>query len=108
MRSCVRQDVVVGVSAGAIQAVALADVDGWAFPDETIRERLEPIISLRGLRLPLKSVYSRVFDLYCESGVSFVDAYSAAYMENRGIDEVYSYDTDFDLIPGISRVEPEG
>ena len=80
----------------------------YNLPREAIRERLEPVISLRGLRLPLKSVYTRVFDLYCETGVSFVDAYSAAYMENRGIDEVYSYDTNFDRIPGITRVEPEG
>ena len=28
-------------------------------------------------------------------------------MEARGIDEVYSYDTDFDRVEGIIRVEPE-
>lgn len=80
----------------------------YNLPRETIRERLEPVISLRGLRLPNKSVYARVFDIYCESRVSFVDACNAAYKENRGISEVYSYDTDFDRIPAVSRVEPEG
>lgn len=73
-----------------------------------IRQLLEPIIALRGLRLPRKSLYARAFDLYCDTSVSFADAYNAAYMEGRGITEVYSYDTDFDRIPGISRVEPEG
>ena len=29
-------------------------------------------------------------------------------MRARGINEVYSYDTDFDRVDGISRVEPEG
>ena len=72
-----------------------------------IRQLVEPIIALRGLRLPRKSLYARAFDLYCDTGVSFADAYNAAYMEGRGITEVYSYDTDFDRIPGISRVEPE-
>ena len=67
-----------------------------------IRHLLEPLIALRGLRLPRKSLFARVFDLYCDRGVSFADAYHAAYMEARGIDEVYSYDTDFDLIAGIS------
>ena len=71
-----------------------------------IRHLLEPLIALRGLRLPRKSLFARVFDLYCDRGVSFADAYHAAYMEARGIDEVYSYDTDFDRIAGISRVEP--
>ena len=73
-----------------------------------IRERLEPIIALRGLRLPRKSLYSRAFGLYCTSGLSFVDAFNVAYMESRGLTEVYSYDTDFDRVDGISRVEPEG
>ncbi len=73
-----------------------------------IRQLLEPIIALRGLRLPRKALYARAFDLYDNSNVSFADAYNAAYMETRGITEVYSYDTDFDRVEGISRVEPEG
>ena len=73
-----------------------------------IRQLLEPIIALRGLRLPRKSLYARAFDLYDNGNVSFADAYNAAYMESRGITEVYSYDSDFDRIPGITRVEPEG
>ena len=79
----------------------------YSLPRKIIRERLEPVIALRGLRLPRKSLYARVFDLYCDSRVSFADAYNAAYMEGRSITEVYSYDTDFDRIAGISRVEPE-
>ena len=75
---------------------------------ERIRQLLEPLIKLRGLRLPLKSLYARAFDLYCNTSVSFADAYNTAYMESRGVTEVYSYDTDFDQIEGITRVEPEG
>ena len=71
-----------------------------------IRELLEPIIALRGLRLPRKSLYARAFDLYCDTRVSFADAFNAAYMESRGVIEVYSYDTDFDGITGITRIEP--
>ena len=72
-----------------------------------IRQLVEPIVALRGLRLPRKSLYTRAFDLYCNNSVSFADAYNAAYMESRGITEVYSYDTDFDRIAGITRVEPD-
>ena len=72
-----------------------------------IRQILEPLIGLRGLRLPSKSLYTRAFDLFCSTGISFADAYNAAYMEARGISEVYSYDTDFDRLGGIRRVEPE-
>lgn len=75
---------------------------------ERVCQLLEPLVNLRGLRLPRKSLYSRVFDIFRNSSVSFADAYNAAYMEARGLNEVYSYDSDFDRVPGITRVEPEG
>ena len=78
----------------------------YGLPRDRIRQLLEPLINLRGLRLPHKGLYKRVFDLYCEKGISFADAYNAAFMGSRGLDEVYSYGTDFDHIEGISRVEP--
>ena len=74
---------------------------------ERIRDLVEAIIELRGLRLPRKSLYARAFDLYCGSRISFADAYNVAYMERNGLHEIYSYDTDFDRVEGIGRVEPE-
>ena len=76
-------------------------------PKRRIRELLEPIIALRGLRLPRKALYSRAFDLYCEQNMGFADAFNVAYMESRGLTEVYSYDSDFDRVEGLKRVEPE-
>lgn len=74
---------------------------------ERIRQLVEPIIESRGLRLPHKGMYRRAFDLYCGKGVSFVDAYNASLMERQGLMEIYSYDTDFDRVEGIRRVEPD-
>lgn len=34
------------------------------------------------------------------------DAYHAALIENRGEQELYSYDADFDRISGLHRLEP--
>ncbi len=78
----------------------------YGFSRDRIRQLIEPIIALRGLRLPQKSLYSRVFDLYCNNRIGFADAYNAALMERQGLTEIYSYDTDFDRIDGIARVEP--
>lgn len=79
----------------------------YSLSQDRIRELVEPVIALRGLRLPHKALYTRAFDLYCQTGISFTDAFNAAYMEPRGLTEVYSYDTDFDRVEGIRRVEPE-
>lgn len=72
-----------------------------------IRELLIDVIRLRGLHLPNKSRYFDAFDLYVSSNISFADAYNAVYMRARGMAEIYSWDTDFDKIPGIARFEPE-
>lgn len=36
-------------------------------------------------------------------GLSFVDAVTVAFVRNRGIDVVYTFDDDFDGVPGIER-----
>lgn len=73
---------------------------------ETIRDLLLPLIGLPGLKLPHKRIYRRVFDLYTSLPIDYIDAYHAALMEQRREPELYSYDTDFDRIPGITRREP--
>ena len=45
-------------------------------------------------------------DLFESKSISFIDAYHAVTLPSRGITEFYSYDTDFDQIPGITRREP--
>ena len=79
----------------------------YGLPRDRIRQLVEPITGLRGLRLPRKALYARVFDLYCQKSISFTDAYNVAFMEARGLNEVYSYDTHFDRVEGIGRVEPD-
>src|SRR5918998_1395895 len=69
-----------------------------ARPD--IRSRLAPIIRMRGLQLTNKQLYLSALDLYVEQPfLSFADAFNAAYMQARGIPEIYSWDKDFDRLP---------
>lgn len=73
---------------------------------DTIRDLLLPLIELAGIMLPNKRLYRAVFDLYTSLPIDYVDAYNAALMKSRKQFEIYSYDTDFDRIPGIKRSEP--
>lgn len=79
----------------------------YRVPRQQIKELILPIIALRGLQLPDKPVYQKAFDLYIGKNISFADAYNAAYMLTEHISTIYSWDTDFDKIEGIARVEPE-
>ena len=78
----------------------------YKLPRRTISELMLPIVFLRGLQLSDKDVYPRAFDLYVTKNISFADAYNAAYMMVEEIRDIYSWDTDFDKIDDITRIEP--
>lgn len=74
---------------------------------EEIRDRLVPILTLRGLRLPQKRIYLAALDLFASASfLDFEDALAIAHMQRQGIGEIVSYDRDFDRISGVQRVEP--
>jgi len=69
--------------------------------------RLRPILALRGLKLPQKRRYQRALDLFATYPfLDIEDALQVAHMEQQEIQELYSYDTDFDRVPGVNRLEP--
>jgi len=84
----------------------LESPSSYHLPKERIRALLLPIILLPGLRLIDKRLYRRIFDLYVNQDIDFIDAYNTAHMEKWGLAEIYSYDLDFDRIAGIIRLEP--
>jgi predicted nucleic acid-binding protein len=59
------------------------------------------------VRLSRRPLYLRALDLYgTHAFLDFEDAVQIAYMEDEGIDEILTYDRDFDRIASIRRVEP--
>lgn len=75
-------------------------------PKAKIREVLLPLIELPGIVLPGKRRFRKVFDLYVDLNLPFADAYHAVLMGHLKLDEIVTFDTEFDRLPGIRRVEP--
>jgi predicted nucleic acid-binding protein len=71
-----------------------------------VHEMLGDLISLPDLQLSGKSLCLTALELHATANVSFVDAYNAVYMQSRGLTEIYTWDTDFDRFPSVSRVAP--
>lgn len=71
-----------------------------------INELMQSIISIKGLRFELKDTFEEALNLYTSTKLSFTDAFNVCVMKKRSIAEIYSYDEDFDHIPGIKRVIP--
>jgi uncharacterized protein len=82
---------------------------GYKVPRTLIREQLRSVLLLRGVSLPHKRRYLRALDLYVQyPPLSFADVFNVASMEAAGVTEIYSWDTDFDTVAGITRREPDG
>jgi predicted nucleic acid-binding protein len=70
---------------------------------QDIRDAILSLLELPGVVLPGKRRYYRVFDLFVEDNLPFADAYHVALMEQLGIEEIATFDTDFNRVPGIRR-----
>lgn len=66
-----------------------------------------PIVMLRGLQVPNKPLYRETFDLYMARQISLPDAWNAVLMRSQGLTEIYSWDTDFDELSWLTRIESE-
>jgi len=74
---------------------------------EAIRNAFLPLIELPGIILPGKRRVRRVFAYYIEKNISFADAYHAVLTESFGLEQIVSFDRDFNRISSITRVEPD-
>lgn len=75
-------------------------------PRAILRNTLLPLIALPRLKLERKRLYPRIFELYVSSPIDYVDAYHAAMLEHYTQQHLFSFDTDFDKVPGLTRLEP--
>ena len=72
-----------------------------------VAARLSDLLLVPAIEVVERPAVEAALEVYrATGGLSFADAYSVAYMQGQGITEVYSWDTDFDRVPGITRVEP--
>ena len=75
-------------------------------PRTVVRDLVLGFLALPGVILPRKRRFRRVFELYVDLNIAFADAYHVALMEQQGIEEVISFDREFNRAPGIRRAEP--
>ena len=78
----------------------------YKLPKSHIREMVGDLILLPTVQLADKHLCTEALDLFVDLNISFGDAYNAAYMRAQGINEVYSWDTDFDRVPALRRTQP--
>ena len=65
-----------------------------------------PLALIKGLSFPAKKLFPEIMELFASYNVDFIDAYNAVIMHSRDIDLIYSYDSDFEQLENVTRVEP--
>ena len=68
---------------------------------------LLPLIKLTGIKLYQRHVIIKALSLFESTKLSFGDAMIAASLLVKQGKVLYSFDKDFEVIPGIDRLEPE-
>jgi uncharacterized protein len=71
-----------------------------------IQEMLAALVRLPQFHVQNRLSVLRALDLYASTRLDFGDTLIIASMEQQGSHLLYSYDTDFDHIEGITRREP--
>jgi predicted nucleic-acid-binding protein len=79
---------------------------GYHIPKGDIAAVLLPLIEIPGMVLPGKTRFRNAFAYYVTLNISFGDAYHAALMKSLNLNEVVSFDREFNRVPGITRLEP--
>jgi predicted nucleic acid-binding protein len=76
-------------------------------PRQHIAALLTPLVRLPGFQVQNRRIVLAALQLYGTTDrLDFGDAMLAAAMGRNSSDMIYSYDQDFDRLPGITRREP--
>lgn len=94
-----------------VSEIVVADVvwtlySYYKLSKEQIREYVSMLLLQPSVHLPDKVRILEALSLFANENIDFSDALMATHMKARGLEEVYSYDRDFDRIEGIERIEP--
>lgn len=71
-----------------------------------IVEKVSIIVNTENLYIPDKNIITDALVLYSRKNIDYIDAYNALFMKYHALDEIYSYDRDFDAIECVKRMEP--
>jgi predicted nucleic-acid-binding protein len=73
---------------------------------EEVQDKVEKILNTPNLICPHKDLILSALIIYSEKNIDYIDAYNALVLKDKGIEELYSYDKDYDRIDWLTRLEP--
>lgn len=93
-------------SAMVIAEVTWTLLSYYKVPKEDVIEKITIILNTPNLEVENRKVFAEALEIYSLKNIDFIDAYNAAFMTSNKLDEIYSYDKDFDKIDSLERRNP--
>ncbi len=75
-------------------------------PKADVIEKISIIVNTENLYISDKDIITDALVLYGRKNIDYIDAYNAVFMKYHDLNEIYSYDEDFDQMESIKREEP--
>ncbi len=96
-----------------LEEIALAEVvwvlkSYYRYPPDQVSNVLQELVNFPGIECEHKTTILIALRLFASKNMDFADAIIAAHMVRKGVDSIYSFDTHFDHLPGITRLVPGG
>ncbi len=87
-------------------AYILASRTLYGVSHSDIRDRLRPLLLLKGLKMSNKRICLEALDIFALHGhLDFADSLAVAHIRRQHLDGIFSFDKDFDRVPGMQRHE---
>jgi predicted nucleic acid-binding protein len=75
-------------------------------PRPVLAASLRTVLGNRGLEFEHKGSVLRALTLYETTSLYFADCLATEHVRRLQLNGIYSYDRDFDRVPGVTRLEP--
>ena len=95
------------VRTAIVQITEVCNIMESRAPPEQAHEIIQSILFSNSIDIVAvdTAVYAAALELARTHAVSVNDGVAAVVMEQNSMQEIYSHDTDFDKIPGITRID---
>ena len=105
-RKTIEGEIEVVTSALVIAELIWTLLSYYKVPKADVIEKVSIIIATENLFIPDKDIIADALVLYARKNIDYIDAYNAAFMKYQGLQEICSYDEDFDIIETLQRTTP--
>jgi len=105
------QKIVIGETESFTNQMVIAEIvwvldKFYNMDKQLICDNIEFILNTPNLKVKEKNILSKSVDIYRNSNIDFIDAYNYSYILINDADSIFSYDSHFDKLESIRRMEP--